>query len=72
MDSPPIVNLPESAILGVGRIQAKPVVHDGEIVVRQMMTLSLSFDHRSIDGAPAARFLQRVKHLIEDPYLMLL
>ena len=68
----PIVNLPESAILGVGRIQAKPVVRDGEIVVRQMMTLSLSFDHRSIDGAPAARFLQRVKHLIEDPYLMLL
>ena len=68
----PIVNLPESAILGVGRIQAKPVVRDGQIAVRQMMTLSLSFDHRSIDGAPAARFLQRVKHLIEDPYLMLL
>jgi len=68
----PIVNLPESAILGVGRIQAKPVVRDGDIVVRQMMLLSLSFDHRSIDGAPAARFLQRVKHLIEDPCLMLL
>ena len=68
----PIVNLPESAILGVGRIQAKPVVYEGEIAIRQMMVLSLSFDHRIVDGAPAARFLQRVKHLIEDPYLLLM
>lgn len=68
----PIINLPESAILGVGRITAKPVVRDGEIVIRQMMTLSLSFDHRIIDGAPAARFLQRVKHTIENPYLLLM
>jgi len=68
----PIVNLPESAILGVGRIQAKPVVYEGEIAIRQMMMLSLSFDHRSIDGGPAARFLQRVKHLIENPYLLLM
>ncbi|MFB0545692.1 MAG: dihydrolipoamide acetyltransferase family protein [Anaerolineae bacterium] len=68
----PIINLPECAILGVGRIVAKPVVHDGEIVVRQMMYLSLSFDHRLVDGAPAARFLQRLKQLIERPYLMLL
>jgi pyruvate dehydrogenase E2 component (dihydrolipoamide acetyltransferase) len=67
----PIINLPEAAILGVGRIQPKPVVHDGEIAIRQMLTLSLAFDHRLVDGAPAARFLQRIKQLIENPYLLL-
>lgn len=67
----PIINLPEAAILGVGRIQPKPVVRDGEIVVRQMWTLSLAFDHRLVDGAPAARFLQRIKRLVENPYLLL-
>jgi len=67
----PIINLPEAAILGVGRIQPKPVVQDGEIVVRQMWTLSLVFDHRLVDGAPAARFLQRIKQFIENPYLLL-
>jgi len=67
----PIINLPEAAILGVGRIQPKPVVQDGEIVVRQMWTLSLVFDHRLVDGAPAARFLQRIKQLVENPYLLL-
>jgi pyruvate dehydrogenase E2 component (dihydrolipoamide acetyltransferase) len=67
----PIINLPEATILGVGRIQPKPVVQDGQVVVRQMWTLSLAFDHRLVDGAPAARFLQRIKHLIENPYLLL-
>jgi pyruvate dehydrogenase E2 component (dihydrolipoamide acetyltransferase) len=67
----PIINPPEAAILGVGRIQPKPAVRDGAIVVRQMLTLSLAFDHRLVDGAPAARFLQRIKHLIENPYLLL-
>ena len=67
----PIINLPESAILGVGRIQPRPVVRDGEIVARSMWTLSLTFDHRLVDGAPAARFLQRIKQLIELPYLLL-
>jgi pyruvate dehydrogenase E2 component (dihydrolipoamide acetyltransferase) len=67
----PIINLPEAAILGVGRIQAKPVVQAGEIVVRQMWTLSLVFDHRVVDGAPAARFLQQIKQLVENPYLLL-
>ena len=67
----PIINLPEAAILGVGRIQPKAVVKDGEIVARQMWTLSLAFDHRLVDGAPAARFLQRIKQLIENPYLLL-
>jgi len=67
----PIINLPEAAILGVGRIQPKPVVRDGEVVVREMLTLSLSFDHRLVDGAPAARFLQRIAQLVEEPYLLL-
>jgi pyruvate dehydrogenase E2 component (dihydrolipoamide acetyltransferase) len=70
----PVVNLPQCAILGVGRIVARPVVtdEDGErIEVRRMLALSLTFDHRLIDGAPAARFLQRVKHLVERPTLWL-
>jgi pyruvate dehydrogenase E2 component (dihydrolipoamide acetyltransferase) len=68
----PIINPPESAILGVGRILAKPVAEGREVVVREMVTLSLSFDHRLIDGAPAARFLQRVKQLIERPFALAL
>ena len=66
----PIINLPESAILGVGRILARPWVYEGELTVRQTVFLSLTFDHRIIDGAPAARFLQRIKHMIEKPHLM--
>jgi pyruvate dehydrogenase E2 component (dihydrolipoamide acetyltransferase) len=76
----PIINPPESAILGVGRIVAKPVARPGgageaadrQVVVRDMMTLSLSFDHRLVDGAPAARFLQRVKQLVERPFSLAL
>lgn len=67
----PVINLPEAAILGVGRIAAKAVVRNGEIVPRQMITLSLVFDHRLVDGAPAARFLQAIKRTIEEPYLLL-
>ncbi len=67
----PIINLPETAILGVGRIKARPAVVDGEICVRQVMWLSLTFDHRLVDGAPAARFLRRIKQLVEEPYLLL-
>jgi pyruvate dehydrogenase E2 component (dihydrolipoamide acetyltransferase) len=67
----PVINLPEAAILGVGRIQPKVVPYQGEIVVRQMLTLSLVFDHRMNDGAPAARFLQRIKQYIENPLLLL-
>jgi len=67
----PIINLPETAILGVGRIKARPAVVDGALCVRQTMWLSLTFDHRLVDGAPAARFLQRIKQLVEEPYLML-
>ena len=70
----PIIDLPQCAILGVGRIAAKQVVVDAEVervAIRQRMSLSLTFDHRLVDGAQAARFLQRVKHFIENPYLWL-
>ena len=67
----PVINLPEAAILGVGRIVPKAVPRGTEIVVRQMWTLCLVFDHRLVDGAPAARFLQMIKSLIEDPALFI-
>lgn len=63
----PVINLPEAAILGVGRIVKRPVVRDDRIVIRHMWTLSLVFDHRLVDGAPAARFLQYIKNMIEEP-----
>jgi pyruvate dehydrogenase E2 component (dihydrolipoamide acetyltransferase) len=66
----PIINPPEAAILGVGRIVNKPVGLNSQVVLRDMMTLSLSFDHRLLDGAPAARFLQRVKQLVERPFVL--
>ncbi|MGQ9493381.1 MAG: dihydrolipoamide acetyltransferase family protein [Anaerolineae bacterium] len=67
----PIINLPECAILGVGCLRERPAVHEGQVCVRQMMVLSLTFDHRLVDGAPAARFLQRIKQFVEQPYLLL-
>ena len=65
----PIINPPECAILGVGRIHQKPVGFENQIVLRQMVSLSLSFDHRLVDGAPAAKFLQRIKQFVEQPFL---
>ena len=67
----PLVNPPECAILGLGRIVPKQVVYRNEVSIRHMVTLSLAFDHRLVDGAPAARFLQRIKQLIEEPLLLL-
>jgi pyruvate dehydrogenase E2 component (dihydrolipoamide acetyltransferase) len=67
----PVINLPEVAILGVGRIAPKVVPYRGDVAVRSMLTLSLVFDHRLVDGAPAARFLQYIKQVIEEPYLLL-
>jgi pyruvate dehydrogenase E2 component (dihydrolipoamide acetyltransferase) len=67
----PIINQPETAILGVGRMLEKPVVVNGSIEVRPMMTVSLSFDHRVIDGAPAAEFLTEVKRVLENPFELL-
>ena len=67
----PIINLPETAILGVGRIQEKPAIVKGKLKRRHLCVLSLVFDHRLVDGAPAARFLQHIKDLLENPYLLL-
>ena len=67
----PIINQPEVAILGVTTMEDRAVVRGGEIVIRPMMTLSLTFDHRVVDGSVAAEFLQRVKALLENPALML-
>jgi pyruvate dehydrogenase E2 component (dihydrolipoamide acetyltransferase) len=61
----PIINPPETAILGVGRVVEKPVAVDGQLKVRPMMQLSLAYDHRIVDGAPAAQFLQTVKKIME-------
>ncbi|MGZ3538493.1 MAG: dihydrolipoamide acetyltransferase family protein [Thermodesulfobacteriota bacterium] len=68
----PIINYPEVAILGVGRIQDRPVIRDGKVVVRRILPLSISFDHRVVDGAEAARFLNTVILRLEDPDLILL
>ena len=65
--STPIINYPEVGVLGVHLIQERPVVRDHRIVIRHMMTLVLSFDHRLVDGTPAVQFLHRVKELLEDP-----
>lgn len=68
----PIINWPDVAILGCGRIVERPWVHRGEIAIRRILSLSLTFDHRVTDGADAARFLGRVAHCLEDPALMLI
>ena len=72
MMSTPILNPPQSAILGMHNIVERPVVENGEIVIRPMMYLALSYDHRIIDGHDAVLFLIAVKQLIEDPTRMLL
>lgn len=63
----PIINYPECAILGIGRIRRCPAVHEDQIVIRDQVTLSLTFDHRITDGVPAARFLRTLTALIENP-----
>jgi len=68
----PIVNYPEVAILALGRAQDRPVVRDGQVVVRRILPLVLSFDHRLIDGADAARFVNAVVHMLEEPEQLLL
>lgn len=68
----PIINYPEVAILGVGRITEKPVIRDGEFAIGQMMSLSLSFDHRVIDGALGQQVVNDIKRLLENPRLLLL
>ncbi len=72
LNSTPILNIPQVAILGMHKIQERPMVVDGEVQARPMMYLALSYDHRIIDGADAVQFLVRVKELIEDPESLLL
>lgn len=70
--STPIINPPQSAVLGLHRIEDRPVVRDGQVVVRPMMYLALSYDHRLIDGREAVTFLVAVKNAIEDPTRLLI
>jgi 2-oxoglutarate dehydrogenase E2 component (dihydrolipoamide succinyltransferase) len=72
MLSTPILNPPQSAILGMHTIQQRPVVIDGEIVARPMMYLALTYDHRIIDGKEAVQFLVTIKETLEDPTRLLL
>jgi pyruvate dehydrogenase E2 component (dihydrolipoamide acetyltransferase) len=67
----PILRPPETGILGVGRVKDKPVVYDGEIAIRSMMFLSLTFDHRVLDGTPAMAFLETVAHYLGHPTLIM-
>jgi 2-oxoisovalerate dehydrogenase E2 component (dihydrolipoyl transacylase) len=66
----PVINYPEVAIVGVNRIEERPVVRAGQIVIRKMMNLSSSFDHRIVDGWEAASFIERIKQLLEQPALL--
>ncbi|MCO7174581.1 dihydrolipoamide acetyltransferase family protein [Sporolactobacillus kofuensis] len=68
----PVINQPESAILGVGRISEKAIVRDGQIVAAPILALSMSFDHRLIDGATAQRAMNKIKRLLEDPQRLIL
>ena len=70
--STPVLNPPQTAILGMHKIQDRAVVEDGQVVVRPMMYLALSYDHRLIDGQEAVRFLVAIKGMIEDPTRILL
>jgi 2-oxoglutarate dehydrogenase E2 component (dihydrolipoamide succinyltransferase) len=65
--STPIVNPPQSAILGLHAIQERPVARDGQVVIRPIMNLALTYDHRIIDGREAVTFLKTIKEIIEDP-----
>jgi len=70
--STPILNAPQSGILGMHAIQQRPIAVDGEMVIRPMMYLALSYDHRVVDGKGAVTFLVRVKECLEDPQRMIL
>src|SRR5690606_32701295 len=68
--STPVINYPEVAIVGVNRVVERPVVLEGAIVVRKMMNLSSSFDHRVVDGMHAAEFIQRIRGYLECPSML--
>ena len=69
--STPIINIPQSAILGMHKIQERPVAINGQVVIRPMMYLAVSYDHRIIDGRESVSFLVRVKELLENPEQLL-
>jgi 2-oxoisovalerate dehydrogenase E2 component (dihydrolipoyl transacylase) len=66
----PVINWPEVAIVGVGRIVERPAIRQGQVVARQLLNLSSSFDHRVVDGADGAHFVQAVRRLLECPSLL--
>ena len=68
--STPVINRPEVAIVGVNRIVERPVMHGDAVVARRMMNLSSSFDHRVVDGIDAARFVQALRTMLENPALL--
>jgi 2-oxoglutarate dehydrogenase E2 component (dihydrolipoamide succinyltransferase) len=70
--STPIVNPPQSGVLGLHAIQDRPVAREGQIVIRPMMYVALTYDHRLVDGREAVTFLKRIKEAVEDPSRMLL
>src|SRR5213596_2334971 len=70
--STPIINIPQSAILGMHKIQERPVVINGQMVIKPMMYLAVSYDHRIIDGRESVSFLVRVKELLENPVQLLI
>ena len=70
--STPIINAPQSGILGMHAIQQRPVAVDGQVVIRPMMYIALSHDHRIIDGQQSVKFLVRLKELVEDPARLML
>jgi 2-oxoglutarate dehydrogenase E2 component (dihydrolipoamide succinyltransferase) len=72
LNSTPLLNPPQVGILGMHAIQERPVAREGQVVIRPMMYLALSYDHRIVDGREAVTFLRRVKELIENPTRLLL
>jgi len=70
--SSPILNYPQSGILGMHKIQERPIALDGNVVIKPMMYLALSYDHRIVDGKGAVTFLVRVKEMLEDPHRLLM
>ena len=70
--SSPILNYPQSGILGMHKIQERPIAINGNVIIKPMMYLALSYDHRIVDGKGAVTFLVRVKEMLEDPHRLLM
>jgi 2-oxoglutarate dehydrogenase E2 component (dihydrolipoamide succinyltransferase) len=70
--STPILNPPQVGILGMHKIEQRPIAMDGQVIIRPMMYVALSYDHRMVDGSEAVQFLVKIKELIEDPERLLL